>query len=140
MFFTVKRLLPRSLFGRFLLITLVPVILVQLIAAYVFYERHWSSVSRHMAAALVGDVVMLAESIEAVEQAQRDKLIQIASNTLYLSVRFFEDKALQDYKEYPAKKYDGLSDNFDALERFDYLAFYTETDDIIIFIILEITL
>ncbi len=134
MFFTVKRLLPRSLFGRFLLITLVPVILVQLIAAYVFYERHWSSVSRHMAAALVGDVVMLAESIEAVEQAQRDKLIQIASNTLYLSVRFFEDVALQNYKEYPAKKYEGLSDNFDALERFDYLAFYTETDDIIIFI------
>ncbi len=37
---TLKRLVPRTLFGRSLLIIVIPLILLQLVAAYVFYERH----------------------------------------------------------------------------------------------------
>ena len=36
--------LPKTLFGRMLSIILVPMILVQVITVFIFYERHWDTV------------------------------------------------------------------------------------------------
>ena len=36
--------LPKTLFGRMLSIILVPMILVQVITIFIFYERHWDTV------------------------------------------------------------------------------------------------
>ncbi len=52
----IKRFLPRSLLGRSLLIIVTPLIVVQLISTLVFYERHWDSVTRWLAASLVGEI------------------------------------------------------------------------------------
>ncbi len=134
MYSIIKRLLPSSLFGRFLLITLVPVVLVQLIAAYVFYERHWSSVSRHMAAALVGDIAMLTESIEAVDQAQREQLISIASSTLYLNASLNEGEKLENYNMFDGQSFHELDEHFELLKDFHYRAFYTHEQNLIIFV------
>lgn len=54
-----KRLLPKSLFGRGLLIVAVPVILIQLVTAYFFFSRHWENVTRHMTRTLTGDVAFV---------------------------------------------------------------------------------
>lgn len=59
-----RRLLPRSLFGRALLIIVTPLILVQLIAAYVFFDRVWELVTRRLSAALAGDVAIIARMLE----------------------------------------------------------------------------
>ncbi|MFM9890443.1 MAG: ATP-binding protein [Rickettsiales bacterium] len=56
-----KRVLPTGLFGRALLILLVPMVLLQLLTAYVFYERHWDSVVRNMSASAAADIAMLAD-------------------------------------------------------------------------------
>ena len=40
----IKRTMPTSLFYRALLILLVPVVVLQLLVAHVFYDRHWDSV------------------------------------------------------------------------------------------------
>ena len=45
----VKRILPRSLFGRALLIIITPVVVIQIVATYIFFERHWDQVSRRLA-------------------------------------------------------------------------------------------
>ena len=37
--FSIKRYLPHSLFGRAIVILIVPLVVVQLVAAYVFYDR-----------------------------------------------------------------------------------------------------
>ena len=50
-----KRLLPRSMFGRSLLLIVIPLVLVQIIAAYVFYARHWEAVSYRLSADVAGD-------------------------------------------------------------------------------------
>jgi len=60
-----KALLPRSLFGRSLLIIVTPLILLQVVAAYVFYERHWGTVSRHLAIGLAGDIAAVSRLVEA---------------------------------------------------------------------------
>lgn len=51
-----KRLLPRSLLGRSLLIIVTPLIVVQAISTWVFYERHWDSVTRWAARSIVGEL------------------------------------------------------------------------------------
>lgn len=38
-----KRLVPSNLFGRALLILVLPMVLSQLFIAHIFYDRHWSS-------------------------------------------------------------------------------------------------
>ncbi len=70
-----REFLPKTLFGRMLSIILVPMILVQVITVFIFYERHWDTVTRHMAANLSSEVAFLigdlgtspdAEQIETV--------------------------------------------------------------------------
>ena len=43
-------MLPRTMFGRSLLIVVVPLILLQAIATWVFYDRHWAAVSWRLSA------------------------------------------------------------------------------------------
>jgi len=56
-----KRFLPNTLFGRALAIIVTPVVLLQIVATYVFYERHWDSVTRHLAQGLAGDIAMIVD-------------------------------------------------------------------------------
>jgi two-component system osmolarity sensor histidine kinase EnvZ len=51
-----KRVLPRSLLGRSLLIILVPLLLVQAVALQIFYGSHLDVISRRFAAAVAGEI------------------------------------------------------------------------------------
>ena len=55
--------LPKTLFGRMLSIILVPMILVQVITVFIFYERHWDTVTRHMASQLAAEIGLLADRL-----------------------------------------------------------------------------
>lgn len=56
-----KRFLPRTLFGRWLIMLLAPVILLQVIATYIFYNNHWDKVTRRLALGLAGEISSLIE-------------------------------------------------------------------------------
>lgn len=76
-----KRLLPTHLFARALLILILPMLLLQLIVAHIFYDRHWSSVERNMASAAANNVLWIYNTYtneagffhrqEALEDAQK---------------------------------------------------------------------
>lgn len=51
-----RRVIPSSLFIRFILIIILPIIFAQLIATYIFYNRHWESVSKNMSLSLANDI------------------------------------------------------------------------------------
>ncbi len=57
--------MPKTLFGRMLGIILVPMILVQIVTVFIFYERHWDSVTRQMAATLAGEMQYVVEQAGA---------------------------------------------------------------------------
>ena len=59
----IKRLLPSSLLGRSLLIIIMPLILLQVISATIFYERHWDNVARRLAQGVAGDVGVVVEAL-----------------------------------------------------------------------------
>lgn len=56
---TIKRMLPTNLFGRAVLILLVPIVILQLLMAHIFYDRHWDSVVRNMSSTTAADVAVL---------------------------------------------------------------------------------
>ena len=60
----IKRVLPRTMFGRSLLIVVMPLILLQAIATWVFYDRHWAAVSWRLSAAVAGDIGLLVEAMK----------------------------------------------------------------------------
>jgi two-component system osmolarity sensor histidine kinase EnvZ len=91
---TIKSFLPQSLFKRFLLIILIPNLLVQLLAVYVFYERHWSGISRHMAAALVSDVNMITSTIKSQPPDKRKAMVELIDRSMDLSVELITGKTI----------------------------------------------
>jgi len=60
----IKRVLPRTMFGRSLLIIVVPLVLLQAIATWIFYDRHWAAVSWRLSAGVAGDIALLIETVQ----------------------------------------------------------------------------
>jgi two-component system osmolarity sensor histidine kinase EnvZ len=58
------RLVPRSLFSRSLLIVIMPLLILQAVLAYIFYERHWDSVTRWLASGFAGEVGLVVELLQ----------------------------------------------------------------------------
>jgi len=67
---TIKRILPTNLFGRALLILLVPIVLLQLLVAHIFYDRHWDSVVRNMSSTTAADVAVLVREYRRVSRTE----------------------------------------------------------------------
>jgi two-component system, OmpR family, osmolarity sensor histidine kinase EnvZ len=67
-----KASLPQSLFGRALLILVLPTILVQIVAVVLFYERHWSSVQRHLSSSLAGEVALIMDRVITTQGEKRN--------------------------------------------------------------------
>ena len=59
----IKRVLPQTMFGRALLLIVMPLVLAQIIAVWVFYARHWETVSRRLSSDVAGDIGMLIEAM-----------------------------------------------------------------------------
>src|SRR3546814_6732279 len=57
----INRLLPRSLFGRSLMIIVTPLILLQVVSTWVFYDSHWDTVTRRLAQSVAGDIAAVIE-------------------------------------------------------------------------------
>lgn len=50
------KFIPNSLFLRFLLMIILPMLILQVVITIIFYERHWENVTEHMQDSLVGEV------------------------------------------------------------------------------------
>ncbi|MCA3720621.1 HAMP domain-containing sensor histidine kinase [Phenylobacterium sp.] len=59
-----KRSLPATLYGRTFLIIVLPVALMQLAVAWVFFDAHWRTVTMRLSEGLAGDIAWALESYE----------------------------------------------------------------------------
>ena len=85
----IKRVLPRTMFGRALLILVVPLILLQAIAAWVFYDRHWAAVSWRLSAGVAGDIGLVIEALKLADSpAEHARLLDSASTVTDLDFAF----------------------------------------------------
>ena len=72
----IKRWLPTSLFGRSLLILVLPIAIMQLRVTWVFFDAHWQTVTSRLADGLAGDIAWAVESYE--EDPRPEALARIA--------------------------------------------------------------
>lgn len=56
------RLLPRSLFGRWLMLLVAPIMVLQILLTYIFYERHWDTVTRRLTLGLAGEIAVIIDT------------------------------------------------------------------------------
>ena len=84
----IKRALPRSLFGRSLLIIVTPLILLQVISTWIFYERHWDTVARRLASGVAGDIGMMAETMDVLDGADESRILSAATGLTELDYTF----------------------------------------------------
>lgn len=59
-----KSVLPRSLFGRSLIILVTPLILVQVVLGYIFFDRHTETILRLLSNTISGDIQLVVEMVE----------------------------------------------------------------------------
>jgi two-component system osmolarity sensor histidine kinase EnvZ len=65
-----RRLVPRGLLGRSLLIILVPLVILQAIALQLFYGSHLDVISRRLAAGVAGDIAMVVGLLDRETEAE----------------------------------------------------------------------
>ena len=94
--FWLKRVfMPRSLLGRVLLIMVTPLILMQSITVWVFYDRHWDTITRRLAQGIAGDIAAAVELIQGSKtQAELEGVFQLAESTMSLDLALLGDKPL----------------------------------------------
>src|SRR3979411_1250464 len=84
-----KSWMPTGLYARALLIMIGAVVVLQTVVAFVFMERHWNTVTRHLSAAVVQDIASLIDVYQNYPQDKdRAQLRRIAQQRLGLVVGF----------------------------------------------------
>src|SRR5215471_20003252 len=84
-----KGWMPTGLYARALLIMIVPMVVLQSVVAFVFMERHWNTVTRHLSAAVVQDIAALIDVYKGYPQDKdRAQIRRIAQQRLNLVVDF----------------------------------------------------
>ncbi len=104
-----KQWLPRSLYGRSVLIIILPVVIMQAAVGWAFFERHESAVSRQLSESLAGDVAWIASLVDAnADPARFARIAARAERDASLSVAFQPGRAL------PTGRRPSLLPTFDA--------------------------
>jgi two-component system osmolarity sensor histidine kinase EnvZ len=80
----IKSILPHSLLGRFLIILVTPLILVQVVMGYIFFDRHTETILRLLSQTIAGDIRMVVEMVE--EDRDLSRVAQLAQQSLQLDL------------------------------------------------------
>lgn len=93
----IKRILPKSLFGRTLLIFIAPAFIILVLAAYVFFARHWLVVTKGMTDSLAGDVSFIVSLVEQDYNFQNwNQISELAEKNMGITLSFQRAETLLD--------------------------------------------
>ncbi|MBY0502216.1 MAG: HAMP domain-containing protein [Alphaproteobacteria bacterium] len=93
-FKAIKSCLPKSMFGRSLLILVLPLVLIETISAYVFFDRHWDHVTKALANNIAGEVATISNLYDAYPRGG-NLYRTLAGTHLKLRTEFIPDKTIQ---------------------------------------------
>lgn len=82
-----RRQLPTGLYGRALMIIIVPMVILQAVVTYLFMERHWHMVTERLSSAVTRDIAAVIDVMETYPQNDDyAQLKRIASQRLELEI------------------------------------------------------
>jgi two-component system, OmpR family, osmolarity sensor histidine kinase EnvZ len=94
---SIKRLFPRTLLGRAILIIGAPLFLVQVIATAVFYERHYDNITKRLAQAIAGEVAIIIQLLgDTPGTALSGGQLDLAETVLQFDIAFQKGALLPD--------------------------------------------
>src|SRR5471030_1450704 len=96
--FSLKRFLPRGLFGRSLIIIVAPIVLLQAIIAYVFFERDLDTTTRRLARDVAADTAMLVALEDNHSGIEREHLRALAARQLDYRIRFLPGQDITHFQ------------------------------------------
>jgi two-component system osmolarity sensor histidine kinase EnvZ len=62
--FRIKKYLPKNLYARSLMIIVTPMIILQIVTTYIFFEQHWNILSRRLSGSVAGEIAFVLSQIE----------------------------------------------------------------------------
>ncbi len=101
-----KNFMPKSLFGRSIIILMTPLIVVQVILSYIFFERHTDAILDSLARGIAGDMQMVCdlvdsdipmEKISALAKKNFDFTVTLNPQGKVMRYGAFKDKWLYQY-------------------------------------------
>ena len=90
---SIKKILPKGLFYRSLIIVVTPIILLQIIITVVFFDSLFIKVNKGMTKSLVGEVKTLFDVYES-EKEHKQEIIDLYNKNFDFFVSFMEKKLL----------------------------------------------
>ena len=95
-----RRRLPTSLWGRSLLIIVLPVLLMQVAVTWAFFEAHWQTVTARLSEGLAGDIAWAVESYrDDPSPANLDVIADRAERSMQLSIALQPNRTLPDERD-----------------------------------------
>ena len=94
----IKKILPKRLFYRSLLIVAVPIIGLQLIISVVFFDSLWIKTNKGLTRALVGEIETIIDIYNNENEYNKKKLTDLYNQNFNFSIRFLENAKLPDIK------------------------------------------
>ena len=93
-----KKILPKQLFYRALLIVAIPIIVIQLTISIVFFDSLWIKTNKGLTRALVGEIDTLIDIYNDENENNKKKLTDLYNQNFNFSIRFIENTKLPDIK------------------------------------------
>ena len=90
----IKKILPKRLFYRSLLIVAAPIILLQIIITVVFFDSLWIKANKGMTRSLVSEIRTLYDVYKSPDMTQRQSIINIYNQNFDFVIAFKENEIL----------------------------------------------
>jgi len=90
----IKRFLPRGLFGRSLIIIVAPMVLLQGVVTYVFFERDLDATTRRLARDVAADCALLVTLEDSTPALERDAVRALTARQLRYRLTFHDGATL----------------------------------------------
>lgn len=120
--------MPKSLYGRFLVILITPIILIQIITTTIFYERHWDSLTRNMTTSFAGEVSLITNGIIGIAEDERNYILEAAKQYMSLDA-YIEESVTIDSTENISEDYPLLMRNIRTRLSDHNMALFKHSDD-----------
>ena len=89
----VKRIIPKSLLGRSIIIIFVPIIILVIITSIIFYQTSWNIISKRLTQSVVADINVL---VKLIEKDLEFEAIQIAREDFKMKIKIIKNGEIEN--------------------------------------------
>jgi len=94
----IKKILPKTLFYRSIIIVVTPIILLQIIITIVFFDSLWIKVNKGMTRSLVHEIQTMFDIYKEGNEKDKKKIVELYNKNFDFLVSYEKDELLPDEK------------------------------------------